>query len=353
MRKDAVLLHGLLDELSAAKLKRGTTAARTAGNRAAVVMQTNRATVIIYIMVAMILVTVLVLTGVMVGRRDSSVSNAVHHLLGRSGQEEPVLPETYPNTRHNAMTIDTVIVLGDQWAAGMGTQDRATQAWTVRLKERYMPHATVVRLAQEGDVTTKTVDTQLDQLAPITSGIRMHDKRIALFIQCGWNDIVAAQDNDSAIDFDAAADRLALLAISVIANLTARAAVSAVYMIDYPDASAGTGYTPIACEPPLSTIYNHPRQAAWHIHALDMWSDALTMACDRHGFAFVPLRETMRHIGSMPVSDVTDVRGRRLGKHEFVLPFTDHCGLMNAVGQSYQADLAGAYVLNERYFQVA
>lgn len=331
--------------------------ARNTAERASSIMQTNHATVIIVLMASVLLVTLVVLVGVMLGRRDASVSNAVDHLLGRADQHDPALPDGYPNTRHNVRTIDTLIVLGDQWAAGVGTPDRSTMSWAVRLRDRHCPHATVVRIAQDQGVTTQTIGEQLAVLEPMAAGVRLQLKHVALLVQAGWNDIVAAQGDDDALDVDATADRLARFARDVAANYTARAASTAVYIIDYPDASAGTGYTPIQCEPELARIYNRPRAAAWHITALNMWTEALRAACQRYELAFVPLRDTLRNIGSVPVDDtylhtMTDVQGHALHNIDNPLPFDSRCGSLNAVGQVYQADVIGAFINNVPYHHV-
>lgn len=332
--------------------------ARKTAETASTIMQTNHATVIVGFFVAILLVVLVVLVGVMLGRRDSSVSNAVHHLLGHSDQQNPALPSGYPNTRHNTRDIDTLIVLGDQWAAGVGAADRASQSWAVKLRDRHCHGAAILRMAQDQSVTTYSIVDQLNPLEPLTTGLRMQHKNVAVIVQAGWNDIVAAQGNDSAIDFDDTSERLTSFALGVASNYTGRAATAAVYMVDYPDPTAGTGYTPIKCEKPLNRVYNHPQASLWHLRALDMWSEALYSACVRHGVAFVPLRDTLRRIGSVQIEadkmhTLNDVQGRHLSRNDNPLPFDTRCGSLNAVGQSYQADLVGAYINNEPYCRVA
>ncbi len=241
------------------------------------------------LLVALMLVVAITLLGVMVGRRDPDLSHAVKHLFVRVDSERlPLLPHHYAR-----QVPDVMIVVGDAWAAGLGVSNTADDAWWAQLHARQLPEMAVIRST---NATARAMDMHLlvTQLAlPST----LQSRHVAVVVQCGWNDIVAAQTIDN-LDIHEMADALVGSVRTLVARSLSRAASVAVYIIDYADPSAGTGFTGIECEPPLNRIYNHAAIVDTHLRALDMYTQALLAAARNSGYAFVPLRSTLRAVGS-------------------------------------------------------
>lgn len=312
--------------------------------------------VVLSALMFVMLIVVLILVGIMVGRRDTSVSNAVRHLFVRvDSQRLPVLPSDYPQR-----DADLLLIVGDGWAGGLGVEDTADNSWWAQMRTLYFPDIAVVRAvnssARAADVGYLSTRLSL----PST----VQGMTVAIVVQCGWNDIVAAQvaGQLDALDLHAMADQIAAAAKALTKQASlSRASRVSVYLVDYADASAGTGFTGMDCEAPLNTIYNHAISVSGHLRALDMFSQALLGAAHNEGFAFVPLRATLAAVGapeSMHATARVDHRpvgvdGKHLPSSPPPAAFTTRCGLMSDSGQHYQADLVAAHILNQPYFIVA
>lgn len=307
---------------------------------------------------AAMLLAAVVLVGVMVHRQDPDVSAAVRHLFVRVDSERlPVLPADYPGTsRSRRVPPDTLLIVGDAWAGGLGVTSTADDAWWAQLRARHLPDVTVVRSinasARMGDLAA--------QLSAQTLPASLQGRRVALIVQLGWNDVIA--DTAGVFDYRAAIGALGQTLVDSIkaAPFLQRAISVSVYVLDYPDASAGTGFTRMQCAPPLDRVYNHPAAAAVHLRALDMLSAGLLAEAHSRGFAFVPVRQTLATVGASGALRASanavhalpaDVAGTRLPSPP-PPGFDRYCDTMSAAGQGYQADLLAAYLLNTAYFTV-
>lgn len=312
--------------------------------------------VLFQLLIATMLFVVIVLVGVMVGRRDSSVTNAVRHLFVRVDSERlPLLPANYPRT-----APDLVIILGDAWAAGLGADDIADDSWWAQLRTRWLADVTFAR-ATNATARAADVGALATRLVLPSS---LQGLRVAVVVQCGWNDIVGAQESGALewLDVRTLAEQVTSAVRTLVhQTLFQRASSVAVYVLDYSDASAGTGFTDLTCESPLDSIYNHAGAVDLHLRALNMFSQALLGASHAEGFAFVPLRATLAAVGSPESMHSTarlnhrpvGVDGKHLPESPPPAAFTRQCGLMSESGQQFQADLVAAHLLNRPYFIVS
>lgn len=335
-------------------------------SRAASIFGSRLVYVLLSVLVAALLITCVVLVGVMVGRRDPDISAAVRHLFVHvEAERRPVLPQHYPGTDHShRVPPDLMLVVGDAWAGGAaGVSDVASDSWWAQMRMRHLPAITVIRATN----ATAGVDDVPALIAQLKLPTTLQGRRVALVVQCGWNDVVRAQTTGQldALDVHALVGRMV---DSIAGALDAQTAFSHaaglyVYLLDYPDPSAGTGFTDLACAPPLSAVYNHAGPVDAHLRALEMLSRALLVAAHEHDYAFVPLRLALHNVGASGVirsmapaggsgkSAPVGVTGQRLPEPP-PAAFDKHCDAMSAAGQGYQGDLVAAYVQNERYFIV-
>lgn len=329
------------------------------GGKARAVVSSRYIAAFLSLLLAVMLLVIIVLLGVMVGRRDPDVAHAVRHLFVRVDSERlPMLPVHYPGTGTRYTPPELMVVLGDGWAGGLGVDSTADDSWWAQLRERHLPQLAIVRAtnatARTGDIAAQGRRLSL----PPT----MQGRSVAVVVQCGWNDIVQAQTENrlDTLDIHTLADQMVVAVRALVAQPAfQRAASVAVYLVDYPDASAGTGFTGLACEAPLDRIYNHATAVDAHLRALDMYSQALLGAAHNEGFAFVPLRATLRNVGSPEAMHTVarldhapvGVDGRRVSSPP-PAAFTTKCGLMSSDGQRYQCDLVAAHFTNDAYFIV-
>lgn len=311
---------------------------------------------IVLLITAVIGLVALILIGVMLGRRDPDLSAAVRHLFVEVDSERaPVLPDHYPTRAPSVL-----LVVGDEWAAGAGADNPAVNSWwaLLRAHPRLQP-LSVMRVTNTTAQASNIVELTNEVVLPRS----MQGARVAIVVQCGWNDLINAQTNGSLdeLDLHAMADHVVESASTLAQRIRLqKAASTAVYILDYPDASAGTGFTGMSCEAPLNRIYNRAAPVDVHLRALDMYSQALLGAANNHNFVFVPLRATLSAVGTAEAMHsvarldhrAVDVTGAKLASVPGPPAFDLYCGLMNAIGQGYQAALVAAHLLNEAYFIV-
>jgi len=325
----------------------GASSRTAAATRAGVIVTSNFASVVIYMFIASAIVAVLVLLGIMVGRGDANIENAVHHVFRNTDSEHvPLLPEHY---YREPARPDVLVVAGDAWAANTGDT-----AWTAQLVARHLHGSTLVRLAT-ANATSATVLAQLSALRTrVSSAAGFSGHTVAVLVQVGWNDLLSMTANPQVL-----AQRAVAFAQAMVLNITDLGATSAAaYIVDYPDVSAGTGYTAVPCASPLDAVYNNASAVSAWLAALTMYSEALRVECIRQAVAFVPLRQVLSRLGASPVAAASrtavDVQGRRLARLSAaaVLPFTAQCDALGPAGQIYQCDLVAAFIQRRSYWTV-
>lgn len=291
------------------------------------------------LLVAVMLFVVIVLLGVMVGRKDASVSHAVQHVFSRiDGEQMPSVPRSYASGEEPTL----VVIVGDSWAAGLGVADTSQDAWWQHLN---------MLTVRSTNTTARLADLPV-LLQRVRLPSALQSQRVALVVQCGWNDLA---ETGRLPDMRRASAAIA----GWLSAAVGKAAWSGVYWLDYPDVSAGTGYTEVQCAAPLDNVYNRPATARPWIDLLDMFSEAVQTRAVSQGWAWVPLRRTLQHVGGAQDTSAVaherhrpvDVHGRHVGSP---LPpaFDRHCDAMNVQGQRYQGDLVAAFLRNQEYFVV-
>lgn len=310
------------------------------------------------LIVIILSVVMIIIVGVMLGRTNPDISNAVRRLFIQVDSErEPVLPVHYPSTSSHYKIPDVMIVIGDGWAGGLGVSDTASHSWWAQLVSRSFTDLLVIRSTNSTAMAADISDLWARMVLPIV----LSNHHIAIVVQCGWNDIVHAQNTDrlDQLNINAMASSVVGAIGAIVTGPLSKAASVSVYILDYPDVTAETGLTSLVCEFPLDRIYNHAGPVDVHLRALNMYSQALMISSHKAGYAFVPLRDTLHLIGSAETMRASQhVNHEPIGVDGHHLPtpipaaFDTHCGLMGVAGQQYQADLVAAYFSNKAYFIV-
>jgi len=260
----------------------------------------------------------------------------------------PQLPQGYPNTARNKRVIPgNVVIFGDQWALGEGDTP-----WFQQMQDDHFPASTMITAALS-EATVASLAHQADDLMQrFPRGIP--GIGTAVIVQVGANDLFVNDTADTARAVLAAARRLVL-------NMTlfTGSPRPSLYLIDYPDPSAHTGFCAVSCGAPLDAIYNFPdiETTFNYIHTFDLFSAALQTLAIQANVAFVPLRAALHKVGTAPITanlanhDPIDTRGNSLPLGMSGVPFSS-CDGLNDVGQRYQSDIVAAFLTNDVYYEV-
>ncbi len=272
----------------------------------------------------------------------------------------PMLPLYYTNMLQQH--FDLVIVAGDSSAAGHGVLGRDTDSWIAALGGLITTHLSknapqIIVLAKDYS-NINGLQAQLQSLATVRypGGI---PGRVAIVVQSGAEDVISCADGTGP-QCNSAADVAGRLVQTIYGVLSAKNNSHMfldhqpqVYLLDYPDATTGTGYIApgqLSCKVGLNI----------HFDAFNLFSVALGAHAKLVSYVHIPLRYVLARHGAQrsmvleqtdSVMDKHDVFGNTLQNGALEYMFAD-CFFLGEDGQRYQAQLVWAYLSLTNYYQL-